>query len=362
MGALFDRVEALSSEALLSEVKSLTASVYRTEVKVLVHLFEIDRRRAYLPNYASLWNYSLQELGMSEGQAHLRIHVARVCRSFPLVLDCIGRGDMTLTVAGKLAKHLTEANHEQLLRECCGMTKAQVLKYLATRSPAKPVSSGIRRSRGGAKSGSNDGARATHSAIAIDVASTTTNVAVQDRDLSTVPRRANVEPASEDTYNVRFSASGDFKAKLDRLAELLSLPPTGSNVVAVLERALDEALKQMDPKQTLERRRKRSERKGAKQASPRVSSRPWYVGRRQRDEVLERAAYQCEYIGPNGRRCTERKGLQIDHIVPKARHGTASLDNLRCLCRAHNLWAAEQVFGQAFIRSKMHRARNPKPT
>ncbi len=64
-------------------------------------------------------------------------------------------------------------------------------------------------------------------------------------------------------------------------------------------------------------------------------------------------SYQCEYTGPGGVRCTARARLEIDHIDSYAKGGAASEENLRALCRAHNLFSAAWEFGEDFMRGKI---------
>ena len=65
-----------------------------------------------------------------------------------------------------------------------------------------------------------------------------------------------------------------------------------------------------------------------------------------RRQVFERDGGACTWIGENGRRCGSRHQIEVDHIRPYARGGPATVGNLRLLCRAHNLFHAEQLFGQ----------------
>jgi 5-methylcytosine-specific restriction endonuclease McrA len=54
-----------------------------------------------------------------------------------------------------------------------------------------------------------------------------------------------------------------------------------------------------------------------------------------RDEVARRARYRCEYCGyPEAASSTP---LEIDHIIPEARGGRTSIDNLALCCRWCNL-------------------------
>jgi 5-methylcytosine-specific restriction endonuclease McrA len=48
-------------------------------------------------------------------------------------------------------------------------------------------------------------------------------------------------------------------------------------------------------------------------------------------------------------RCDAERNLQIDHIVPYARGGDNSLENLRLLCARHNRLAAEREYGKAHM-------------
>ncbi len=76
-----------------------------------------------------------------------------------------------------------------------------------------------------------------------------------------------------------------------------------------------------------------------------------------RERVLERAGYRCEHSNGNGVRCSQRTGLNIDHVQPYALEGEHDEKNLRALCSVHNLWYAKRVYGEAFIEGKIQEAR-----
>ncbi len=128
----------------------------------------------------------------------------------------------------------------------------------------------------------------------------------------------------------------------------------------ILERALDLALEKKDPKQKLDRRRKRQaarsktpldEAAEAKKREVDESSR--YIPSSVRERRLECAGYQCEYTGPDGVRCTARVGLEIDHIRPHGKGGSSGEENLRVFCRGHNLLSAAREYGEEFMRGKI---------
>ena len=54
---------------------------------------------------------------------------------------------------------------------------------------------------------------------------------------------------------------------------------------------------------------------------------------------------RCTFVGANNRRCTARSFLELDHIVPFAVGGEATVENLRLLCKIHNRHEADLYFG-----------------
>jgi hypothetical protein len=66
--------------------------------------------------------------------------------------------------------------------------------------------------------------------------------------------------------------------------------------------------------------------------------------------VLQKAQGRCAYRDPRtGIQCASRYQIQIDHIKPKALGGTNQAENLRALCRQHNLYEAERIFGRSKV-------------
>ncbi|MBI4403766.1 MAG: HNH endonuclease [Deltaproteobacteria bacterium] len=70
-----------------------------------------------------------------------------------------------------------------------------------------------------------------------------------------------------------------------------------------------------------------------------------YVPTRLARDVKQRDEFRCTYVGPNGVRCNQKAHLEIDHVRPWAKGGSShDIDNLRCLCRMHNLFVAKKDF------------------
>ena len=72
-------------------------------------------------------------------------------------------------------------------------------------------------------------------------------------------------------------------------------------------------------------------------------------------QMVLRSGYQCEYVEPkNGKRCTSRYALDIDHIVSWADGGATRLSNLRYACINHHRRISYLRFGESskYIRRK----------
>ncbi len=133
----------------------------------------------------------------------------------------------------------------------------------------------------------------------------------------------------------------------------------------IIEKALDLALEKKDPKQKLERRKKREAARSKTRLDEAAGAKKREAPRREghqrarcirssvRERLLERADYPCEFRGPSGVRSTARTRLEVDHIEPVGKGGSCDEENLRVLCRGHNLLCAEREFGEKFMRAKI---------
>ncbi len=81
--------------------------------------------------------------------------------------------------------------------------------------------------------------------------------------------------------------------------------------------------------------------------------------------VWERDHSQCTFESGDGRRCPERHGLEFHHDDPYGLGGDRSAENVRLLCRAHNLYMAEMDYGKDKMeqyRRSADRVREPGPS
>jgi predicted restriction endonuclease len=87
-----------------------------------------------------------------------------------------------------------------------------------------------------------------------------------------------------------------------------------------------------------------------------------YVPVTVRRAVHIRDTGQCSFVSADGRRCSARAFLELDHRKPFARHGAPDARNIRLLCRAHNLLHARNCFGMLHVAAKIAASKRCRST
>src|SRR5688572_11675589 len=147
---------------------------------------------------------------------------------------------------------------------------------------------------------------------------------------------------------MRFTISREDHARFRYAQALLSHAIPSGDVAAVFRRAIEAVIAECE------------KRKVAATAQPRTKNRRPAAGRtvpaEVRHAVWKRDARRCTFVTPSGHRCDARRLLEFDHIVPVARGGPSTEDNLRLRCRAHNQEAARDTLGAGFMNAKRRSA------
>ncbi len=143
---MLSAVAQLSNQELVARVTQLAQCEREATAALIAHLAELDARRLYLAEgCASLFTYCTQVLHLSEHAAYGRIEAARAARRFPIILERLAEGSVTLTTVGLLAAHLTPENHRDLLDMARHTSKRQVEALVARLRPQPPVPSSVRK-------------------------------------------------------------------------------------------------------------------------------------------------------------------------------------------------------------------------
>jgi hypothetical protein len=164
----------------------------------------------------------------------------------------------------------------------------------------------------------------------------TFNVPAQPDTFSAAPKRTlEAQPVAEDQWFIRGRLSDRIKRKLERARELASHAIPGGQWEAVLEAALDCYIGELE-----KRREARTDKPRATKKEPKNRR---TIPAEVRRAVNERDEGCCAWRGPDGYRCGSRWQLEYDHIDPE---GSSTVDNVRLLCRPHNRFHAEQIYGK----------------
>src|SRR5262245_26455927 len=132
----FDTFATLSDPDLLAAVEAAARCERASTAELVALLVYVDGRRLYLgQGCSSLFTYCTQVLHLSEHAAYGRIEAARAARRFPILLDRLAEGAVTLTTVTLLAPHLTPDNHDAVLRAARHKTKRDVEHLVARLRP-----------------------------------------------------------------------------------------------------------------------------------------------------------------------------------------------------------------------------------
>ena len=202
----------LSDEQLVAEVKRLAAAERRATAALIRALTELDARRLYLgEGYSSLFAYCTQALHLAEGAAYNRIETARAARRFPMVLEGLEDGSLTLTSVRLLAPHLTVENDTSVLASARHKRKQAIEEIVAALNP-KPAAAAIVR-----KLPAPSQRERKTSALDFGTSASAKPLVAAEAQLP----KAMVSPLAPEQFKVQLTISRDTRDKLDRVQALL---------------------------------------------------------------------------------------------------------------------------------------------
>ena len=334
-----DSLSRLSDAQLLIEMKRLAAIEREAMADLIRSLAEVEARRLHLAiGCSSMFGYCTQILHLSEHAAYARIAAARAATRFPVVMDLLIEGAITLTTVTLLGRHLTAENHVTLLESARHRSKADVEMLVATMHPRPDVPSSVRKVPAPNRQAGATAPLISEVAEAIAVPQATT----QEPPTAPLPSPAAVIRAvAPERYKLQVTIGAETRAKLRRAQDLLRHTNRDADEAAVIDRALTVLVEQLE--KVKYGRTDRPQAAGPSDPGSR------YVPAHVRRAVSGRDGDRCAFAGPEGR-CTETAGLQYHHRIPFAEGGPTAVDNLELRCHAHNAYEAERWFGPLFVR------------
>src|SRR6478752_5237272 len=386
MGQYEDRLKSLADDELLAGLSSIALRRNQITAEFLAYLAELDERQIFLDlGFASLFEYCVEKLGLCESTAGRHIAAARVCRSHPEAFALVASGALHASALSLLRKHLTSENAGELFELCAHRSARKVEELLAARFPRPDVRDLVRRLTRFAIPGGVP----AQAGLTLDVerASETTPTEAPPREPSApqqkafvesrprepstalgalgaadAPKPGRLEPLSADRYGVHFTADGEFRELLERVRGLTGHRLPSGDLMTLLKRGLEAYERELTKERfALGRKPRRSrgvapvpsapsapsapseaELSAADLAKPELSTPdpssldtqsapnpkrhcPAAVAR----AVFQRDGQQCSYVSPNGRRCSARRCLELDHVHPWGVGGESTIENLR---------------------------------
>lgn len=367
-----NRFHHLADRPLLLTLDRANANERASVAEVIELIAEVDERRLYLPEgYPSMSAYCVGRLGYSEHVALKRIQAARAVQEFPSIVPALADGRFHLSGVCLLAPHLHPGTANDLLYSAEGKTNSQIESLIAARFPKTEMLPLVERVPSARPMDERAGCEqhvAEHDADPVQPSNESlagsngehdarhvrpSNAETKPAGVEPAPRlapRTRMTPTSTESYALHVTIS---KGTHDLLRDVQALVshsiPTG-DVAQVLHLAL-EALK------TKLEKRKYAATEKPRPRTGKASSNPRHVPADVKRAVRRRDGEQCTFASDSGHRCEERRFLELDHIVPTARGGPSTVENLRLRCRAHNQFEAERTFGKEFMDEKREQAR-----
>jgi len=322
----------LSDQDLEAQLKSFARCEREATARLVAHLAEFDERRLYLAaGFPSLFNYCCEVLHLSEPAAYNRIEVARAARRFPDVLRMLGEGSLSLATVRLLAAQLTADNCPELLPAAAGKGKREVERMLAGYFPRPDVPTLIRKLPT-APSLPTPPDPSEPPAVGPPLTSPS------PPPLPAPARRPVVRPLDADRYEIRFTATAETREKLRRAQDLLRHAVPSGDVAQVIDRALTLLLEDLVRKKfgaTDRPRASRGTTPGSRSVAAKVRRTAWSS-----DEG------RCGFVSKSGRRCDATAFIEFDHVVPYGAGGEGTVENIRLLCRAHNAFESQRLYGR----------------
>ena len=252
---------ALSDQDLLARLEVLASKEREATVEMVAHLAALDSRPALYAalGYGSLFTYCTQVLRLSEDATCNRIAAARACRRFPLILELLASGSLSLTSVRLLARHLTAENHQSVLTRAGNRSLREIEALVAGLAPRPDVASTVRKLPG-PKAASVPAAgpvlamkQATLDAeVNASVPSEVGTANAVDTPITALPSpppattRPIVQALAPDRYLVRFTIGSEANEKLRRIQTLLRREIPNGDPGAIFERALTLLLEKVE--------------------------------------------------------------------------------------------------------------------
>src|SRR3989442_1855036 len=232
---------ALSDRDLLARLEVLAFKEREVSAELVAHLAELDSRPALYAarGYGSLFSYCTQALRLSEDAACSRIEAARACLRFPLILELLASGSLSLPSVRLLGRHLTAENHPAVLAKARNRTRREIEALVAELAPRPDLPSSVR------KLPCPKAAAAPSGGLGPAMWQMIPDPQVKTSVPSATPRPI-VQASAPERYGVQFTIGPETNEKLRRLQALLRREIPDGDPGAIFDRALTVLLEKVE--------------------------------------------------------------------------------------------------------------------
>ena len=300
------QLKNLSNDKLIEDLKAFRAQERGVVTNILKYLLEVESRGLHLQRRPSIYEFCMEELGYSEDEAYIRVQAMRCLKAIPAIEEKIEAGKLSLSVVAKA---------QTVFRR-----QAKLKKALSVQQKNAVIDSLL-----------NVSVRQAEKKLA---------AAFPESDLP----REKIKPLSDELTSYQFVANKQLNQKLETLKHLLAHKNFDGRLHGLIEAMADIALKKFENEigNSVAQRKSRIKKPNRNTSPSRPRSR--YITKAVKRAVWQRADCQCEFRdSQTGHRCSNRHGVQIDHVLEYALGGSNDIENLQLLCGAHNRWKSRSL-------------------
>ena len=332
-------MESTSARDIDRRLADLVHSERHLVIQFVVELAGFAKRELYRElGYTSLFYYCVRQLGLSKSSAFRRSEVARLIARFPVIADRLAGGSVSIRTLVELREVLTEENHAEVLLRAQGKSQEEA-QLLAVEYRPRPIPGDVVRAL----------PMPPAQPVAFTVVPAGTEPPIPPVAFALVPAETKrpppppevVKPLTPELRRFSVTVSAEFIAELEQVRAALSHQCPDGNFEDVVREAF---------KLVLERDRKRKALTDRPRPPPETpSENDRYVPAAVKRAVWERDHGRCTWPMEDGELCGSTHKLEFDHDLEVALGGKPTIENIRLLCKGHNLMKAEQHLGKALM-------------
>ena len=316
-----------------SKIRSSFKRLKQNEAELITLLQEMDQLMGYkLLGYASLWEYAVKALQMTEGQASAYITVSRKALEVRALDAALKSGELSVSKAKRVTALIHPGNAKEWIEKAKNLTQNELDRERWRFASNDHLDSEMR-------------ARAQVSGgqlyrITLAVSADFLNFLDEAQELMEIGSR---EIALEKVL-ADYLDKHDPVRRAERAARKRGIQDSGNELsmeVPAKRRAEPNSnisnstfLRNEDDKSTHERESSSNSAKGSD--TRRFKKAKSNIPRRIINQVHLRDRGRCQYRLPSGQLCQSRRGIHVHHLVPRIAGGKNEPENLLTLCASHH--------------------------